>query len=176
MPVETICFLLCTIVLPAICALAMWVICNGVRSCYSIPEDKGEVERRKKASFGFKVATTIFFGLPFIFVLILTLVILIGGSPRGNSLYGLVLLFGSVGQLISFFASFWGYNYLFLAKSDRTADLILALPFVPIVFSIALGFIAGGPSVGGVVLSTFSFHIVAWIVMRILLARKRKIS
>ncbi|WP_173384196.1 hypothetical protein [Fibrobacter succinogenes] len=174
MPVGMICFLLCTIVLPLICALTMRVICNGVRACYSFPEENDEFERRKKAASNFKKAASIMLGLPSILVLVMTLVFWIGGSSRGNSLYGLVLFFGSVGLLISFFASFYGYGYLFLAKDDHTAGLILALPFFPIVFSVVLGFVVGGPSVGEGVLSALSAYIVGWIVMRILLAHKRK--
>ena len=174
MPVGMICFLLCTIVLPLICVVAMVKVCMGVRACYSFPEDNDEFERGKKAAFGFKVAAVMMLGLPSILTLILILVVWIGGSLKGNSLYGLILLFGSVGLLISFFASFYGYSYLFLAKEDRTAGLILALPFFPIVFSVVLGFVVGGPSVGEGVLSALSAYIVGWIVMRILLAHKRK--
>ena len=167
-------FLLCATIAPIICAVAMWIVCTGVRARYASPESRDELNQKKKLAFGYKVAATVLFGLPSVFSFVLLLFVsLIGSSSGGNSLYGLIIIFCSIGLFISFLASFWGYNYLFLAKNNFIAGLILAIPFFPIVFSIVVGFIAGNPDVGLIILLNASMYIISWIVMLCLLTRKR---
>jgi hypothetical protein len=167
-------FLLCTIVASVISAVAMWVVCTGVHATYARSKNVEEYRQAKKSAFGYKVAATVLLGLPSIFSLILMLfAFLSSGSSRGNSLYGLIIVFCSIGLFISFLASLFGYDYLFFAKSNRTASLILALPFFPVVFTIAVGFIAGSLDTAFAILSALSLHFVAWIVMQCLLIRKR---
>lgn len=169
--------LLSSIVLPVICIVTMLKICKGIRACYFLPEDKEVFERGKNAAGGFKVAAFFLFVLPSIIILFLFL--LMCSSPQSHDSSGASIFlfifgfFGSVGLIVTFFVSLFGYNYLFLAKSDRIASLILAIPFFPIVFFI-LAFVAVDFSIGVLTLGIFSLHIISWIIMQCLLLWKRK--
>jgi len=169
--------LLYLILSPIICAVVMVKVCKGVRACYPLPEDRDAFERGKKAAFGFKAAAFFLFIL-LAAIVFFALVLMISG-PRQSDQSGasLVLLCGgflcSVGFIVSLLTSLLGYNYLFLAKSSHTAGLILAIPFFPIFSFIVLAFISDF-FLGTLFLSIFSLHVISWILMRILLARRRK--
>ena len=170
--------LFCIILLPVICIAAMVKVCKDVRACYTLPEDKDEFERAKKAALGFKVVAFFLFALPPVLILFALMLMVSGprhSDPAGTSV---VLLYGgflySIVFLLSVLISLFGYNYLFLAESDRTAGIILAIPFFPLVISIALAFVAGDFSLGAFVIGIFSLHVISWTLMRIKLAMKRK--
>lgn len=170
--------LLVSIFLPVICVVAMLKVCKGIRACYSLPEDNDVFERAKTAAGGFKAAAFFLFVLPPVLILFALMLMVSGprhSDPAGTSV---VLLYGgflcSVVFFVSVFVSRFGYNYLFLAESNRIASLVLAIPFFPIVFLIALAFVAGDFIMGSLVLGIFSLHVVSWFLMQCFLLRRRK--
>ena len=161
--------------LPVLLFLWMRFVSRKERSVFSRPENAGILSNAKKEGFGFKIATTILFLLclvPAIFLFFICFIAPRRSTGSGAEVIFLIGLFLFIPIILSSATIFAGYNYLCLVKKDRSAKIILTIPFVPI-FLTLIAAMSFDWSLAVISLVVFSPQLIGWLVMLYKLSKRR---
>ena len=90
------------------------------------PQNKDKWVKSKKAALGFKIATIAFSSIPLPFVIPFAIEPTDCAPAAGLQI---ILLGVSIVVFLSSFSAIYCYNFLFYVASDKTASIILCIPF-----------------------------------------------